>query len=149
VPARIFLSDKSNQREEIVRSPGFTAQFFCFLIRLSGVLLGCLQHSTEFKPRYPGLSFLSGLIFFGSLAWRGTHRLSTDLRTDYMVATYFAVCLYALLQGKRNDGVPACAYGARKLAGSAYILCLIHLPALLLLRGLFDTQRNLLHPASA
>ncbi len=115
---------------------------FYFLIWLGGALLGYLQRATRFKPRFPGFSLLTGLIFVGALAWSRTHRLSSDLLTDYVVAFCFALWLYSLLLGSRDDASDAYAYGARKLAGFSYTLYLLHLPALLLLRGLLNPLGN-------
>jgi peptidoglycan/LPS O-acetylase OafA/YrhL len=113
-----------------------------FLIWLAGALLGRLQRDTRFKPSFPGLPFLAGLIFFGALAWSRTHRLYSDLLTDYIVAFCFALWLYTLLLGSRDDASPAYEYPAKKLAGFSYTLYLIHLPALLLLRGLLNPKGN-------
>jgi len=126
---------------------------FYFLIWLGGALLGRLQRSPRFKPSLPGFSFWSGLMFFGALAWTRTHRLSSDLRSDYIIAFCFALWLYALLLGSREDASPSYMYGARKLAGFSYTLYLLHLPALILLRGVLDPlgnwQPDILHLAYA
>ena len=89
------------------------------------------------------LPFLAGLIFLGSLAWCRTHPISSDLLTDYIVGLCFALWLYALLLGSRNDASPAYIHGARKLAGFSYTLYLTHFPALLLVSGLLDPPENL------
>jgi peptidoglycan/LPS O-acetylase OafA/YrhL len=124
-----------------------------FLIWLGGALLGRLQRATRGKASFPGLPFLTGLIFLAALAWSRTHRLSSDVLTDYIVAICFALWLYTLLFGSREDASPAYVYAARKLAGFSYTLYLVHLPALLLLRGLLNPQGNwqpdLLHSAYA
>jgi peptidoglycan/LPS O-acetylase OafA/YrhL len=115
---------------------------YYFLIWLGGALLGYLQRATRFKPVFPGSTLLTGLIFIGALAWSRTHRLSSDLRTDYVVGFCFALWLYSLLLGSREDVSNAYAHGARKLSGFSYTLYLLHLPALLLLRGLLNPLGN-------
>jgi peptidoglycan/LPS O-acetylase OafA/YrhL len=115
---------------------------FYFPIWLAGALVGHLQRAKRFKLTLPGMPILAGMIFLGSLAWSRTHRLYSDLLTDYIIAFCFALWLYALLLGSRDDVSPACEYIAKKLAGFSYTLYLIHLPALLLLRGLLDPKGN-------
>jgi peptidoglycan/LPS O-acetylase OafA/YrhL len=111
-----------------------------FLIWLAGALVGRLQRITKFKASSSVLAISAGLIFIGSLAWSRTHRLSSDLLTDYIVGFCFALWLYALLLGSREDVPAAYSYGAKKLAGFSYTLYLTHFPALLLLRGLLNPQ---------
>jgi peptidoglycan/LPS O-acetylase OafA/YrhL len=113
---------------------------FYFLIWLGGVLVGRLQRGTQFRCTSPALSLAASLIFLASLAWCRTHRLYSDLLTDYVVALCFAVWLYTMLLGSREDVNPVYARGAQKLAGFSYTLYLTHFPALLLLRGLLDPQ---------
>lgn len=115
---------------------------FYFLIWLAGALVGRLQRITRFKSLSPAWPFSAGLIFVGALAWSRTHRLSSDLLTDYIVAFCFALWLYTLLLGSREDASPAYVYGSKKLAGFSYTLYLTHFPALLLLRGLLNPQGN-------
>jgi peptidoglycan/LPS O-acetylase OafA/YrhL len=115
---------------------------FYFLIWLAGALVGRLQRDTRFRSPSPALPLAAGLIFVGALAWSRTHRLSSDLLTDYTVAFCFALWLYTLLLGSREDTSPAYTYGAKKLAGFSYTLYLTHFPALLLLRGLLNPQAN-------
>jgi peptidoglycan/LPS O-acetylase OafA/YrhL len=115
---------------------------FYFLIWLAGALAGRLQRTTKFKPAFPGLPILAGLIFVGSLAWCRTHRLSSDLMTDYIVGFCYAFWLYTLLLGSRVDASQAYAYWAKKLAGFSYTLYLTHFPALLFLRGLLNPHGN-------
>jgi peptidoglycan/LPS O-acetylase OafA/YrhL len=115
---------------------------FYFLIWLAGVLVGRLQRITKFKSSAPWLPLSAGLIFIGALAWSRTHRLSSDLMTDYIVGFWFALWLYTLLLGSREDASLAYTYGAKKLAGFSYTLYLTHFPALLLLRGLLNPQGN-------
>jgi peptidoglycan/LPS O-acetylase OafA/YrhL len=78
-----------------------------FLIWLAGALVGRLQPTTRFKSLSPAVPWSAGLIFVGALAWCRTHRLSSDLLTDYAVAFCFALWLYALLLGSREDVSPA------------------------------------------
>jgi peptidoglycan/LPS O-acetylase OafA/YrhL len=122
---------------------------FYFLIWLGGALLGRIQRSTRFRPSFSGMSLCTGLVFLGALAWIRTHRLSSDLWSDYLIAFCFALWLYALLLGSRDDVSRAYAYGARKLAGFSYTLYLLHLPALILLRASLDPrgdwQPDMLH----
>jgi peptidoglycan/LPS O-acetylase OafA/YrhL len=115
---------------------------FYFLIWLAGALLGHLRRTTRFKSRSPALPWSAGLIFVGALAWCRTRRLSSDLLTDYIVAFCFALWLYTLLHGSREDASPAYQYAAKKLSGFSYTLYLTHFPALLLLRGLLNPQGN-------
>jgi peptidoglycan/LPS O-acetylase OafA/YrhL len=113
-----------------------------FLIWLAGALVGQLQRATRFRSASPALPLAAGLIFLGSLAWCRTHHLSSDLVTDYIVGSCFALWLYTLLLGSREDASAGYVYGAKKLAGFSYTLYLTHFPALLLLRGLLDPQGN-------
>jgi peptidoglycan/LPS O-acetylase OafA/YrhL len=113
-----------------------------FLIWLAGALVGRLQRATRFRTASPVLPLAAGLIFLGSLAWCRTHRLSSDLATDCIVGFCFALWLYTLLLGSRDDASPAFTQSAKKLAGFSYTLYLTHFPALLLLRGLLDPQGN-------
>jgi len=115
---------------------------FYFLIWLAGALVGRLPRISKFKPLFPALSLIGGVIFVGALAWSRTHRLSSDLLTDYVVAFCFAVWLYTLLLGSREDASPAYVHGAKKLAGFSYTLYLTHFPGLLLLRGLLNPRGN-------
>ena len=104
--------------------------------------MGRLQQATRFRSASPLLPLAAGLIFLGSLAWSRTHRLSSDLMTDYIVGFCFALWLFTLLIGSREDASPAYLHGAKKLAGFSYTLYLTHFPALLLLRGLLNPQGN-------
>ena len=113
-----------------------------FFIWLVGALVGRLSRTGRFKLSFPTLPWLAGLMFVGALAWSRVHRLSSDLLTDYIVALCFALWLYTLLLGSREDASPAYVYGAKKLAGFSYTLYLTHFPALLLLRGLLSPQGN-------
>jgi peptidoglycan/LPS O-acetylase OafA/YrhL len=115
---------------------------FYFLIWLAGALVGRLQRGTQYRTSSLVLPFAAGLIFLGSLAWCRTRPISSDLLTDYIVGFCFALWLYALLLGSRNDASPAYIHGARKLAGFSYTLYLTHFPALLLVRGLLDPPGN-------
>ena len=115
---------------------------FSFLIWLAGALVGRLQRIARFKLPFPVFAWLGGLTFIGALAWSRTHRLSPDLLTDYIVGFCFALWLYTLLFGSREDASAAYAYGAKKLAGFSYTLYLTHFPALLLLRGLLNPRGN-------
>ncbi len=113
-----------------------------FLIWLAGVLVGRLQQITKFRSSSPLLPLFGGMIFVGALAWSRTHMASTELATDCIVGFCFALWLYALLLGSREDASPAYAHGAKKLAGFSYTLYLTHFPALLLLRGLINPRGN-------
>jgi len=113
---------------------------FYFLIWLAGAIVGRLRPPTTFKLPFPGLTFLAGSIFLGALAWSRTHRLSSDLLTDYIVALCFVLWLYTLLLGSREDTSAAYEIGAKKLAGFSYSLYLTHFPPLLLLRGVLNPQ---------
>ena len=88
------------------------------------------------------MSIAAGLIFFGALAWGRTHRFSSDILTDYAIGLCFALWLFALIHGSRQDVSPTYAHAAKKLSGFSYTLYLTHFPALLLLRALSDPQGN-------
>jgi peptidoglycan/LPS O-acetylase OafA/YrhL len=113
---------------------------FYFLIWMAGALVGRLRQRRRFTPSIPGLPVLAGIIFLGSLAWCRTHRFYSDPVTDYVVAFCFALWLYTLLLGRRDDASHIYASGAKKLAGFSHTLCLTHFPVLLLLRGWFNLQ---------
>jgi peptidoglycan/LPS O-acetylase OafA/YrhL len=115
---------------------------FYFLIWLAGALVGRLQRATKFKSPLSALPLSAGMIFVGSLAWSRTPQLSSGLLTDYIVAFCFAIWLYTLLLGSREDVSPVYVYVAKKLAGFSYTLYLTHFPALLLLRGLLNPHGN-------
>ena len=113
-----------------------------FLIWLAGALVGRLQQIRRFKSPSVALPLSAGLIFVGALLWSRTHRVFSDLLTDYFVACCFALWLYTLLHGSREDASPAYVYVAKKLSGFSYTLYLTHFPALLLLRGLLNPRGN-------
>jgi len=113
-----------------------------FLIWLAGALVGRLARVARFKRAIPALTFSAGFVFVGALAWCRTQRVFPALLADYAVAFCFALWLFTLLLGSRQDASPAYAHGAKKLAGFSYTLYLTHFPALLLLRGLLDPQGN-------
>ena len=115
---------------------------FYFLIWLVGAFEGYLVMFTKLKPLFPGITLLGGIAFVGALAWSRTHRLSSDVWTDYLFAICFALYLYAMLFGSREDVSPNYESLAKKLAGFSYTLYLTHFPALLLLRGLVDPHGN-------
>jgi peptidoglycan/LPS O-acetylase OafA/YrhL len=115
---------------------------FYFPIWLAGTLVGRLQRATKVRSRSLTLPLVGGVIFIACLAWSRRHHLSPDLLTDYLVAFGFALWLYTLLLGSREDASPAYAYGAKKLAGFSYTLYLTHMPMLLLLRGLLAPHGN-------
>jgi peptidoglycan/LPS O-acetylase OafA/YrhL len=124
-----------------------------FPIWLAGVLAGRLQRTSNHKLSSSGLFIIGGVVFLASLAWCRTHRLYSDLVTDYIVGICFALWLYTLLLGSRDDVSVAYANAAKKLAGFSYTLYLTHFPLLLLLRGLINPHGNwqpdLLHVAYA
>lgn len=113
-----------------------------FLIWLAGAAVGRLPQVLKSKAPSAVATWGAGVIFACSLAWVRTHRLSSDLLTDYAFGFCFAVWLYTLLLGTREDVSPAYAHAAKKLAGFSYTLYLAHFPALLLLRGLINPQGN-------
>jgi len=126
---------------------------FYFLIWLLGAFEGYLLRKAKFIPGFPGITFLGGLVFIGALAWCRTHRLSSDVLTDYVVAVCFGAWLYTVLLGTREDVPPAYEHVAKKISGFSYTLYLTHFPVLLLLRGLLDPKGNwqpdVLHLSSA
>jgi peptidoglycan/LPS O-acetylase OafA/YrhL len=113
-----------------------------FLIWLMGALVSRLRLATVLMvPRAQlVLSVGTGLIFFGVLAWNRTHRFSSQFVTDSVLGLCFALWLYAMVLGSRDDVSSAYADLAKKLAGFSYTLYLTHFPALLLLRGLVDSK---------
>jgi peptidoglycan/LPS O-acetylase OafA/YrhL len=115
-----------------------------FLIWLVGVVAGYLRRTTNFgPPRVQALlSAVAGLIFFGVLAWGRTHRFSSDILTDYVIGLCFALWLFALIHGSRQDVSPSYAGAAKKLSGFSYTLYLTHFPVLLLLRAWLDPLGN-------
>lgn len=115
---------------------------FYFLIWAGGVLAGRLQKATTFKLSFRALPWAAGLLFAGALVWTRTHVLFSALITDYIVAFCFALWLYTLLLGTRENVSPAYVHWTKKLAGFSYTLYLTHFPALLLLRGLLNPQGN-------
>jgi peptidoglycan/LPS O-acetylase OafA/YrhL len=115
-----------------------------FVIWLAGALVGRLHRTAQFgPPRMQAIvSMTAGLLFFGALAWSRTQKSSSDILADYIVGLSFALWLYTLIHGAREDVSPAYASAARTLSGFSYTLYLTHFPALLLLRGLLDPQGN-------
>jgi peptidoglycan/LPS O-acetylase OafA/YrhL len=82
------------------------------------------------------------LIFFGVLAWSRTHQFSSATLIDCLIGFCFALWLYVLIQGAREDVSPALASAAKTLSGFSYTLYLTHFPVLLLLRALLDPRGN-------
>jgi peptidoglycan/LPS O-acetylase OafA/YrhL len=113
-----------------------------FLIWLAGAFAGRFQRASNHKPSSSMLFTIGGTVFLASLAWCRTHRLYSDLVTDYIVGICFALWLYTLLLGSRDDVSVAYANAAKKLAGFSYTLYLTHFPLLLLLRGLINPHGN-------
>jgi peptidoglycan/LPS O-acetylase OafA/YrhL len=113
-----------------------------FLIWLMGALVSRLRRATVLVRQRAQLvlSVGTGLIFFGVLGWNRTHQFSSEFVTDSAVGSFFAVWLYTMVLGSRDDISPAYAALGKKLSGFSYTLYLIHFPALLLLRGLLDTK---------
>jgi peptidoglycan/LPS O-acetylase OafA/YrhL len=111
-----------------------------FLIWLMGALASWLRQVTIPISRRAqlALSVATGLIFFGALAWSRTHRFPSVVLTDYLVGLCFALWLYAMVLGSRDDVSPAYTAVAKKVSGFSYTLYLTHFPALLLLRGLLN-----------
>ncbi len=100
------------------------------------------NEATKFKSSFPALPWAAGLLFAGALVWMPHARAFFGLITDYIVAFCFALWLYTLLLGSREDASPAYVHWTKKLAGFSYTLYLTHFPALLLLRGLLNPQGN-------
>ena len=115
-----------------------------FVIWMAGALVGRLHHTAQFgAPRMQAIVTMSaGLIFFGTLAWSRTQKLSSDTLPDFLIGLSFALWLYMLIHGTREDVSPALTNVAKTLSGFSYTLYLTHFPVLLLLRGLLDPQGN-------
>jgi peptidoglycan/LPS O-acetylase OafA/YrhL len=115
-----------------------------FVIWLAGALVGRLHRTAQFgPPRMQAIvSMAAGLIFFGALAWSRTQKLSSDILPDFMIGLSFALWLYMLIHGTREDVSPGLTNAAKTLSGFSYTLYLTHFPVLLLLRGLLDPQGN-------
>jgi peptidoglycan/LPS O-acetylase OafA/YrhL len=115
-----------------------------FVIWLAGALVGRLHRTAKFgPPRMQAIvTVAAGLIFFGALAWSRTQKLSSDILPDFMIGLSFALWLYMLIHGTREDVSPALTNAAKTLSGFSYTLYLTHFPVLLLLRGLLDPQGN-------
>ena len=115
-----------------------------FVIWLAGALVGRLYRTLQFGPPRMQviISVAAGLIFFGALAWSRIPSHSSAILADYLIGLSFAIWLYALVHGAREDVSPAYAHAAKTLSGFSYTLYLTHFPALLLLRGLLDPQGN-------
>jgi peptidoglycan/LPS O-acetylase OafA/YrhL len=115
-----------------------------FLIWLMGALIGRLRHVDWPKsPRAMAVvSLLAGLPFVLAMAWNRVYPLVSEIRADLMIGIFFALWIYALIQGSRMDVSPMYAKAARTLAGFSYTLYLTHFPVLLLLRGLLDPHGN-------
>jgi peptidoglycan/LPS O-acetylase OafA/YrhL len=115
-----------------------------FVIWLAGALVGRLHRTMQFgtAPMQAIVSTTAGLLFFGALAWTRTQKLSSDTLPDFMIGLSFALWLYTLIHGAREDVSPAYANAAKTLSGFSYTLYLTHFPVLLLLRGLLDPQGN-------
>jgi peptidoglycan/LPS O-acetylase OafA/YrhL len=113
-----------------------------FLIWLMGALVSRLRRATVPVSQRAQLvlSVGTGLIFLGVLGWNRTHQFSSEFVTDSAVGSFFAVWLYTMVIGSRDDVSPAYAALAKKLSGFSYTLYLTHFPALLLLRGLLDPK---------
>jgi peptidoglycan/LPS O-acetylase OafA/YrhL len=113
-----------------------------FLIWLMGALVSRLRRATVLVAPRTQLVFSmgTGLIFFGVLAWNRTHRFPSEFVTDSAMGSCFALWLYAIVLGSRDDVSSAYATVAKKLSGFSYTLYVTHFPALLLLRGLLDPK---------
>ena len=115
-----------------------------FLVWLAGALAGHL-HRVEWLRMPRVLAFVSmatGLLFFGVLAWNRAYPIASATLADYLIGCMFALWIYMLIQGSREDVSSAYAKTARTLSGFSYTLYLIHFPVLLLLRGLLDPKGN-------
>jgi peptidoglycan/LPS O-acetylase OafA/YrhL len=113
-----------------------------FLIWLMGVFVGRVRRPAGLTSRCAQLVFSmgTGFIFFGVLAWNRTHRFPSEFVTDSVVGLSFALWLYSMILGSRDDVSSPYAVLAKKLSGFSYSLYLTHFPALLLLRGLLDSK---------
>jgi peptidoglycan/LPS O-acetylase OafA/YrhL len=115
-----------------------------FVIWLAGALVGHFRRTMGFRPppKQVLISTAAGLLFFGALAWSRIHSDHSATLADFLIGLSFAIWLYALILGTREDVSPAYANAAKTLSGFSYTLYLTHFPVLLLLRGLLDPRGN-------
>jgi peptidoglycan/LPS O-acetylase OafA/YrhL len=113
-----------------------------FLIWLAGALVGRLRHIEWLKLPGPQafLPIVAGLLLAGVMAWGRTNKFASEMLADYSIGVSFALWLYTLIHGTREDVSFSYAKTAKTLSGFSYTLYLTHFPLLLLLRGLFDPQ---------
>ena len=115
-----------------------------FLIWLAGTGVGRLRRISWLQA--PGRSIFAmafgGLIFASALAWNRLKLRGSETTADFLIGACFALWLFMLLHGTREDVSMGYAKTAKTLSGFSYTLYLLHFPALLLLRGFWDPQGN-------
>ena len=115
-----------------------------FLIWLAGAGVGRLRRISWFQaPRRLIFAIATGgLIFASVLAANRLKPAWSETTADFLTASCFAVWLFMLVHGTREDASPGYSKIAKTLSGFSYTLYLLHFPALVLLRGLLDPQGN-------
>lgn len=122
-----------------------------FLIWLAGAAVALSPRVPALRTArlfWPAAIFTSGL-FAATLAFSRTHWLPAGARQDFFIGLAFALWLYVLTHVSSTEAPRAYSAPARTLAGFSYTLYLVHFPALLLLRAIWnptaDWQPDALH----
>lgn len=115
-----------------------------FLIWLAGAGVGRLRRISWLQAprRLPIAVAFGGLIFAAALAWNRLKPGWPETKADFFIGACFALWLFLLVHGRREDFSASYGRIAKTLSGFSYTLYLLHFPALLLLRGLLDPQGN-------
>jgi len=115
-----------------------------FLIWLAGAGVGRLPRISWLQaPRRLTMAIsFGGLVFASALAWSRLTPSWSGAPADFFIGVCFALWLFMLVHGAREDVSAGYARIAKRLSGFSYTLYLVHFPALLLLRGLLDPQGN-------
>jgi peptidoglycan/LPS O-acetylase OafA/YrhL len=111
-----------------------------FLIWLAGAAVALAPRLSALRKAllfWPAAIFTCGL-FAASLALSRTHWNFAGSWQDFFIGGAFALWLYVLSHISRTEVPLAYSSAARTLAGFSYTLYLIHFPALLLLRAIWN-----------
>lgn len=115
-----------------------------FLVWMMGMLIGRLRH-LDWSGSARAMAWVSAsasVPFILVLGWVRVHPDASEIGTDFAIGLCFALWIYAMVQGTRDDVSPIYAKAAKTFAGFSYTLYLTHFPALLLLRGVLDPRGN-------